>query len=622
MPNKRLCLGVVLAAAGAVVLPAQEQQPLSIRGTFSTGYYGTSSRGEENQSLQFVPFGAKLDLNGYLKTPDLMTYYLRPELNLGPQASEAGFQGGNGIQLGVTFFRRLLPLTFRYSNLQAEDVYFGGLTQLSGYTLKNRNKDLGLTLEFKHEKLPDVTVDWGLNSVDSTSATAGIPDYQSHGNHVNLDSAYERGNWVFHGFVRRQVQDSDLLEPVAGGATGSGTFQQTVLQYQGGARRGFLGDSEFFVDAGRQSTSSLLYTLPLDIATTYASANLRLFQKRKWRGSLRAGYSSNLASQLLAQAGSSLAAANSVAPDQNIFEPFSHGMSSYTLTANTTGTLPHGFGLYASLERNAILSTRQEKLIGANYFTTSGGITYSHKLHWGSVSGEYGREFGLGSITGDTGRIQGQNFRAGVLRTTSSNLQVMGSVHGTEQSVHNSQPIANRALAFDGSVSDHLLGQFSGRVGGGWQWSRLENSGNAFRTNGYTALAGIDHPRFQIAATLNNSLSNSLPFYNDVVAAAGMATPIIVPLRTIPSDYRSMSYSLHTIPLRKLEFSAVWTRSRQHLDGILNNDLESLAASAIYHFRKIELEAGYIRFNQVFAFYPDTMRTRFFIRVVRSAKLL
>src|ERR1019366_7955746 len=185
----------------------------------------------------------------------------------GPQASDAGFQGGNGIKLSVSLLRKgIMPLTFRYSNVQVEEAYFGSLSQLSGYTLKNRNKDLGVTWELKPKGLPTTIVDWGMGSVDSRSGTAGIPDYESHGNHLNVDTRYERGGWDLQGFVRRNQQNSDLLTPADGG-TQVGSLRETVLQYQGSARRGFLGDSEFSMDAGSQSTSSLLFTLPIDLNT-------------------------------------------------------------------------------------------------------------------------------------------------------------------------------------------------------------------------------------------------------------------------------------------------------------------------------------------------------------------
>ena len=42
-----------------------QERPLNVTGTFSTGYYNTYTRGEANQSMSFIPVGAKFDINGY-----------------------------------------------------------------------------------------------------------------------------------------------------------------------------------------------------------------------------------------------------------------------------------------------------------------------------------------------------------------------------------------------------------------------------------------------------------------------------------------------------------------------------------------------------------------------------
>jgi len=189
-----------LAALGFLAILAfplrvrSQEKPLNVTGTFATGYYNSSSHGEENQSLNYVPFAAKFDINGYYMMPDFLTFSIQPQLGIGPQASEAGFDGGNGIRLQATFLRkRFFPLTFRYSNVQVEDVYFGSLTQLSSYTLKNRTKDLGLSWEFRPKGAPETIVDLGTNSVDSVPGIPNIPDYLSHGNHVNADTKWDKG---------------------------------------------------------------------------------------------------------------------------------------------------------------------------------------------------------------------------------------------------------------------------------------------------------------------------------------------------------------------------------------------------------------------------------------------
>jgi hypothetical protein len=278
--------------------------------------------------------------------------------------------------------------------------------------------------------------------------------------------------------------------------------------------------------------------------------------------------------------------------------------------------------LYGSAERNEILSTSAQGPLNANYFTSSGGVNYTHAFHWGSLSGEYGREFGIGSITGQSGTIQGQNYRFSAQHASPAGLQFDGTVHGTDQTVHNAQPVQDHNFSVEGSVADRVAGNFSARIGGGWQWSSLLNAANKFDTNGYSARAGIEHPRIQLSASLSNSLSNSLPFYGQLLAGLGIGSAVLTPLQVIPSDYRALNLTLHSNPIRKVEFSALWTRSRQNLDNALNNDFELMNFFLTYHFRRIQFEAGYIRFNQIFTFYPDTVHRRVYVRVRRTARIL
>jgi len=622
MLKQRMCYGAVLAAFAVPLVLRGQEKPLRVSGTFFTGYYNTTTRGEANQSVSFVPVGARFDMNGYYLSPDLLSVSAQPELTLGPQASDAGFQGGNGITLGVTLLRKsITPLTFRYSNVQVEDVYFGSLSQISGYTTNNRNKDLGVTWGFSPKGLPATTVDWATRSVNSKSGAAGVSDYQSHGNHLNVDSKYDRWGWDLQGFMRRHRQDSDLLAPIDGG-TRTGSLRETGVQYQSSARRSFLRDSELYVNAGSQSTSSLLFTLPIDLSTRYVSASLQLRQRRRWKASLRADYSSNLASQLLERAASTLGGPGAVVPDGQILTPFSRGMATFTLNGVTSVTLGHGLGLYGSVERSALFSSSQGSLLSSDYFTTSAGVTYARKFGWGNLSGEYAREFGIGSLIGQSGTIQGQNYVVSAQHGSSGGLQFDGTVHGSDQSVHTVQPLSNKSFAAEASVADRVAGGFSARIGGGWQWGSIVNGASEFRTNGYTARAGIEHSRIQISASLNNSLSNSLPFYNQLLGGLGLGSALAIPLQIVPSDYRAMSFTLHSNPLRKVELSASWTRSNQNLAGLLTNDFELLNVFATYHFRKIQFEAGYIRSNQMFLAYPQTLRGRFYVRIVRTARLL
>lgn len=606
-----------LAAAAALA----QEKPLDVKATVYTGFYTTSTRGDANQSLTFFPIGSRFDITGYLLGPDLLWFSVQPEVSAGPQASEAGIQGGNGVRMRMTLLRkRAFPLTFRYSNVQVSDVYFGGLTQISGYQLQNRSKDLGLTWEFRPSEHYWLIADWGSGSVNSKADVAQITDYQSQQRHLNFDAHADWKGWDFQGFGHFQKQDSNLLMAIDGSPK-PGVLDDRVNQEQGSVRKGIWKDGEFYADGGTQSTKSLLFTLPIDLSTRYANTSLRLFQRRRWRASMRAGYSSNVGSQLLAQAVSGLTGPGTVSPNSTVFLPFTHGMSSLNLSGTTNADLGYGFGMFANLERNSILSASNSDQLNSNYFTGTAGLSYTKKLSFGNFNGQYGRELGYGSVTGQTGTIQGQTYRATFQHGSTKSVSFETTVHGNQQRVHNTQPMTIDSFATDASVQFHVVSDYGVRLGGGYQRSAFINSANEFRTNGYTARLGIDHPRFQFNATLNDSLSNSLPYYNQLLGL-GVGTVFINALQVIPSDYRAMGFTARANPLRRLEVSANWTRSRQHLDGVLSNDFQLLNVYAKYQFRRLQLESGYIRFSQMFNLYPNLARERFYIRVQRTVKVL
>lgn len=597
------------------------ESPIRIDTTVSSGYYNTYSRGEANQAVSFVPLGAKFDINGSFLSPDLMTYSLQPELNLGPQASEAGFQGGNGIRLRLLLLRkRFFPISFRYSNIQLEDVYYGSLSQVSAYSLKNRNRDLGINWEIAPHGLPHTTIDWGIGSSSSQSGNSIIPDYDSRSKHFNADSRYEHWGWNFQGFAHLQHFETQLFAPMNAG-TYSSSLTQGLKQFQGSASRSLFSDSELNLTGGTQSTASILYDLPIDLTTRFASANLRLFQKRRWKTSLHSSYSSNFSSQLLSQvlAGSG---PGSIAPDQSILNTLQHQISNISVSGVTSLDLTHGFGIYGNFDRSSLIDANQLYPLSSSYFSTTAGVTYSQNYKWGRFSGQYGREFGHGSVTGQSGSIQGQSYMINAQRGKGNDLVIEGSVHGNDQTVVNLVPISSKSFATDGSISRGVVRNFRARIGGGYQWGTFQNGGSEFRSDGYTARAGVDHPRLQASISLNNSYGNSLPVYSQLIANTGLDALLLAPVHVIPSDFRATSFNIHSNPIRKLEFSATYTHSRQHLDTILNNDFELLNAHATYHFRRVQLDSGYIRSRQIFIGYPETRRGRFYVRISRSARLL
>lgn len=624
VPHRLLQIAApLLLTATAALLNGQSfEQPLRITGMFSTGFYTTSTRGIADQSVRFVPFGAKLDINGHFISPDFLSFSAAPEMNLGPQASEAGFQGGNGIRFKATFLRkRIFPVTFRYSNLQVEDVYFGSLSQVSAYSLRNRTKDLGVTWEFNPKGLPSTIVDWGTGSVDSKSDIALVPDYKSKMQHLNIDTKYQKLGWDLQGLAHWENYDADLVAPLNAGSYRS-SLQQDVRQTQGSANRSFWTDSGIYLTGGGQTTSSVIYGLPINLDSRFASANMRLFQKRRWKVSLRAGYASNLSTQFFAQAFANTAAPGIVGPDPGLIAILNQEIANINFNATTNYNLGRGFGLYGIFDQSDVISSSQASPLNASYFSTTLGGTYTGNFRWGRVSGQYGRDFGNGSITGQSGTIQGQTYLFNAQHGQPDSLLFEGSVHGTNQRIENAIPIFSDNLSVEGSVSRRIGGGLRGRIGGGYQWGSFRNGANEFNSGGYTARISADHPRLQLAAALNNILGSSLPVYSQLLGDVALGGLLLPALRIIPSDFRAMSFTAHSNPIRRMEVSASWTRSLQHLDRILNNDFELLDIRVSYKFRKLVIDSGYIRANQLFANYPQMRRGRFYIRVSRNARIL
>ena len=614
----------LIAAAMPVVLCAQTG-PLTVNGVFSSGFYDTWTKGQSNQQVKFVPAGAKFDINGYYLTPDLLTFSVQPELNLGPQASEAGFQDGNGVALRVTALRRRAPLTLRYSNLHIADVYFGTLSQVSAYRLGTRTKELGLTWNFKPAKLPSVTVDWGTGSVGSDSGLVDVPAYASHVQHLNADTKYDWKGWEVAGFSHLQWQQSNLLTPDA--SHGSSSVRQNLFQLQGSARKSVLEDSELYLDAGHQATSNILLSLPIHLTTNYANANLRLFQRRKWKSAVHAGYSSNVTGQLLSRvlSGVSDGGPGGVLSDTTVLLPFQRALASLNLSGTSIYQFTPNLSVNGRLDRSMIFDPANSGGMNANYFTGSAGINYTRKIGRGSLSAQYGRDLGVGSVTGQSGRISGDNYLLSVQQGSSAGTQLDGTVHGASHTIQNAQPAADRSFAAEGSITQHVVARIGVRAGGGWQRGSFQSGNTDFQTSGYTGRFGLEHPRLQMSASLTSSLGSSLPAYSQLYSDVILSSAVASLVRVVPSDLRALSVTFHSVPVRKLELSAFWTHSLQHLAGVVNNDFEILDAHLIYHFRRINVEAGYTSSSQIFTTfvtYPQTRRGRVYVRFSRQAKLL
>ena len=141
---------VLTAALLLAVTPncAAQFRLTDLSGRIITGVYRTRAEDLGGRTISFVPLTFDLQTAGYFSHPDFLSFDVKPILTNGPQATEAGFIGGNGVAATATFLRRrAFPVKVFYNNLRREDVFYGGLTQVSGYRCKPRpelRRQLGL----------------------------------------------------------------------------------------------------------------------------------------------------------------------------------------------------------------------------------------------------------------------------------------------------------------------------------------------------------------------------------------------------------------------------------------------------------------------------------------------
>ena len=203
---------LVLAAAGTCCL-AQEK-PVSLAGRLYSGFFNTTNRNGAETGLSFVQLGVDLDLYGYLGAPGLIDYRVQPKLTSGPQATEAGFFGGNGVTLTTTFLgRRPFPLRLNYTNLRRENVFFGGITQVSGFRSKNHDRNFGLNWELRAPGLPEIYANYSSSDLKATPDISLLPDYRSKSRNAGLQVKDELGGWDLTGEMRRMKLANTFATP-------------------------------------------------------------------------------------------------------------------------------------------------------------------------------------------------------------------------------------------------------------------------------------------------------------------------------------------------------------------------------------------------------------------------
>ncbi len=278
--------------AGVAAVTAQER-PLSLRATMSSGFYSTFSRDVVETRLSVVPVSLDLAARGYIGDPGFFSYSVRPMLSVGPQASEAGLLGGNGVAADTTILGgRSFPLKLRYANIKREDVFFGSLNQVSGYRSINHEKVLGLNWQLRARHLPQLSVDLNRSDLSTDPGVSIIPSYSTVNRGYALTLHDERGGWNIDADARRTVLKSNF------GALGPEglitTRMDQDLDHAGAVVHKELGSAiGLTFTGGATKNQNRFDSHPYIQNLRYVDGSMNLSRGTRWRGRLRVGYNDN-----------------------------------------------------------------------------------------------------------------------------------------------------------------------------------------------------------------------------------------------------------------------------------------------------------------------------------------
>lgn len=623
-----------MGMAAALLLaarPAFAQHHLtSLTGTVATGYYGTSAMDPRAPRVSFVPLTLGLDAQGFVGHPDFLSYDVKPVATLGPQATEAGFLGGNGVSLSVWFLRkRDFPLRFFYENRRQENVFFGALTQISGYRSVNRNRSLGVGWEWHKTRWPRLLLDWQKNDYDTMPDTAAIPATKSANNSVVLSAQDQRGGWELGANVRKFNNSSEYAYGVPGDYDKI-LLVQEMLQAEGSAHKEFLSGIAIDLNGGDYRTRTAGgYSFDQDMKFLNGQATAK--EWRRLRASARGSFSTNTLGRalmdgagLLSKGGLSLLAPADVLPQTlryNVGNATVGGELQYQATKALSG--------YVSGASTWVMAP--PSTVGVRdmiYTTETAGARFEHKLTWAQLTADGHLTSGnTESPDQGSGRLRGSGYSASLQTGSLQSLEAAVSYHETryrmEQSIASSYHAESRWS--NASLGRTLpLWGLTLRAGGGVNRSTFHTHDTRYLNHGYQATAALQHRWTQANYSWFDNQGNTvLP----VLAGLGAnpATGALLPLLPVPYSFsaqRGTSLSASSTPLRRLLIRFYYTQMNQTLNGQSLNHFRLLDAAISYSFRRLTFEAGYSDWEQTVFGVPNFIRNRVYFKVTRPFSVI
>ncbi|MBZ5567696.1 MAG: AMIN domain-containing protein [Acidobacteriia bacterium] len=611
-------------------LPAEKRVPaprnggaygLQVSGAVTGGYYQAStSNGYVSQ--QDSPVGSlRLDATGFVRSPQILNFTVKPQGSLGRLSSEGVFPDGNGVSVTTTLFGGgATPFTVSYHRLNRALVTFGPLDRLAGLEANTFQDSLGASWQLHLKNVPELAVSYSKYSDNYEPLTALAPKTVDGGRLFSVDVTYKLSGWNLQSRYKLERSTQDLIN-IFDPKQAPYLYKRNDQEVRVSADREVGEWLSTAIVAGATKARNQVQGRPFDQSFRFLTGSSFLRPSKKLTFSFRAGVTDNIVGAFLEQVtgGNSLTSAQPIllVPSQADLRMISfNGSAQYAFTNDLRAQ--------ADVTRETTHAPLSSTIASSASGLTSaqGSLSLTHRFRFWRLQAYYaanGGNFTYAAAGSNT--TYGQRANASATLGSLASMELTAGVNGSLQDVTGSTYVHDRSAGANLALSRSLWERWKVRA----TYDRENDKYNFLAAQYSSVLNGVTvsvvHPSAELSVSHN--IRDGLTFQADprlqLVSSGqgGLLLGAFPGTLVVPTGATWSSAALAVHPVQKLTGRVAWLTSRQRLQGAVTNSYREWEVSAGYRFRSITLDAGYLSHDQNFA-VDVFQRNRFFFRVVRE----
>ncbi len=603
--GRHAIIPVVLLLALAVRASAQlslGETSMKLNSTISFGYTGDYSN-QAGSDHALTPSGIA-DLTGYYYNPNFLSFMVEPfydqsRVNSDYQSITAA--GGVNATAGI-FSGSHFPGSISYSKVYNSSGNFA-VPGLTNYTTHGNTDNLAVTWGVNLPDLPSLHFSFsdggGDYSIFGTNSTGN-----DHHDAFSAMAAYQIKGFFLNGgyqYTGSRALTPQFLtgEPAEQTNTGDNSLSFSVshrLPFSGAVTGGVTRSSL------RSDTEGDTYTTTIDSA----SSSVNLSPMKNLTVGENFNYTDNLEGSLL---GSLL---NAGIPTQDL----SQSSSSNSLSLNSYA----GYDIPSlNLHFQANASRQQQSFLGEEFISDSyyGGVTYFRDLLGGQFTGTVG-------ITQTSINTYNQSMR-GLSGSAAYSHRIQRWTLAAAFSY--AQDTQTTLAAYTGS-NESYSGTVGRKIGRSSYWSASASSAKSFlsdepgaTTSSQSYTTSLSFPVISLSGSYSKSTGNALLTATGLVPTP-VPLPVVNPEAVVLYNGKSYSVGIGSHPVRGFTVSGIFSKALTDTTSTQvssNNSNTYYNLIVVYHLRKLDFNAGYLKLNQGFSASgtPPTMLGSYYFGIKR-----